>query len=36
VIALLAVHLGVAPSVLWQEEPTDLATMIDVIIERHG
>jgi hypothetical protein len=30
---MLAVRLGVAPSVLWEEEPADLATMLDVIME---
>jgi hypothetical protein len=33
-IATLAVTTGIAPSVLWAEDPTDLATMIDVLIER--
>lgn len=32
-IAQLAVRTGIAPSVLWAEDPTDLATLIDVIIE---
>jgi hypothetical protein len=33
-IASLAVALGVAPSVLWDEDPRDLATLIDVLSER--
>jgi hypothetical protein len=32
-IAYLAVRLGVAPSVLWNEDPRDLATLIDVLAE---
>jgi hypothetical protein len=31
VIAALAVHTGIAPSILWGEDPTDLATMLAVI-----
>jgi hypothetical protein len=31
VIAALAVATGIAPSVLWEQEPRDLATMIDVM-----
>ena len=30
---MLAVRLGIPPSVLWQEEPRDLATIIDVLGE---
>jgi len=26
---------GIAPSVLWQEDPTDLATMTDIAIKMH-
>jgi len=32
-IAVLAVRLGVAPSVLWNEDPRDLATLVDVLSE---
>jgi hypothetical protein len=35
-IALLAVRLGLAPSVLWAEDPRDLATLLDVLEELHG
>jgi hypothetical protein len=31
VIAALAVRTGIAPSVLWLEDPTDLATMLAVL-----
>jgi hypothetical protein len=31
VIAALAVHTGIAPSVLWREDPRDLATMLAVL-----
>jgi hypothetical protein len=27
------VRTGIAPSVLWDEDPADLATLIDVILE---
>jgi hypothetical protein len=27
---------GIAPSVLWDQEPRDLATLVDVIAERSG
>jgi hypothetical protein len=30
---MLAVRLGVAPSVLWAEDPRDLATLVDVLEE---
>jgi hypothetical protein len=30
------VATGIAPSVLWEEDPQDLATMIAVIGERNG
>jgi hypothetical protein len=33
VIAALAIRLGVAPSVLWEEDPRDLATLIAVLAE---
>ena len=32
-IAALAIRLGVAPSVLWEEDPRDLATLIAVLAE---
>jgi hypothetical protein len=32
-IAALAVRLGIPPSVLWEEDPKDLATLIDVLAE---
>jgi hypothetical protein len=35
-IAALAVRLGIAPSVLWLEDPRDLATLIDVIDQTNG
>ena len=28
---MMAVRLGVAPSVLWGEDPRDLATILDVL-----
>jgi hypothetical protein len=34
VIAVLAVETGIAPSQLWAEDPRDLATMVDVVVER--
>jgi hypothetical protein len=30
---VLAARLGVAPSVLWDEDPADLATLVDVLAE---
>jgi hypothetical protein len=33
-VAALAVRLGIAPSVLWEQDPKDLATLIEVITER--
>jgi hypothetical protein len=33
---VLAVGLGIAPSVLWDEEPRDLATLLDVLNEREA
>ena len=30
---MLAVRLGIAPSVLWGEDPHDLATLVDVLME---
>lgn len=32
-IAALAVRTGIAPSVLWGEDPTDLETMLSVLEE---
>ena len=32
-IGRLAVRLGVAPSILWEEDPRDLATLIAVLSE---
>jgi hypothetical protein len=32
-IAVLAVRLGIAPSVLWMEEPRDLVTVVAVLLE---
>lgn len=32
-MAALAIRLGVAPSVLWAEDPRDLATILDVLDE---
>jgi len=32
-VAALAIRLGVAPSVLWAEDPRDLATILDVLDE---
>jgi hypothetical protein len=29
----MSLRLGVAPSVLWQEDPRDLATILDVLAE---
>jgi hypothetical protein len=36
---MLAVRVGIAPSVLWEQDQRDLATMFDVLVEeaaRHG
>jgi hypothetical protein len=33
VVARLAVRLGIAPSVLWAEDPRDLATLVAVLAE---
>lgn len=33
-IAVLAVDLGIAPQALWEADPIDLATMVDVLNER--
>jgi hypothetical protein len=30
------VATGIAPSVLWEEEPRDLATLVAVLSERRG
>jgi hypothetical protein len=35
-VAALAIRLGVAPSVLWAEDPRDLATVLDVLAEVEG
>lgn len=35
-MAALALRLGVAPSVLWEEDPRDLATILDVLAEVEG
>ena len=41
-IAMLAVRTGIAPQALWDADPADLATMVDVLTEqapkrrRHG
>lgn len=32
-IGVLAVKLGIAPSVLWDEDPRDLATLISIVAE---
>jgi hypothetical protein len=32
-IATLAVRLGIPPSVLWEEDPRDLATLVAVLRE---
>ena len=34
-IAVLAVETGIAPGVLWDSDPRDLATLVDVITERN-
>jgi hypothetical protein len=33
-IARLAVAMGIAPSVLWEQDPRDLATLVKVLIEK--
>jgi hypothetical protein len=33
---VLAAATGIAPSVLWEEDPADLATLIDVLEAQHG
>jgi hypothetical protein len=33
---VLAVHTGIAPSVLWEQDPADLATLVDVLEQLHG
>jgi hypothetical protein len=35
-IAVLAARTGIAPSVLWQQEPADLATLLDVLTPGEG
>lgn len=32
-IAALSARTGIAPSVLWDQEPVDLATLVDVLLE---
>lgn len=32
-IAVLAARTGIAPSVLWEQDPRDLATLVDVLTE---
>ena len=32
-IARLAARLGIAPSILWEEDPRDLATLVAVLSE---
>ena len=32
---MMAVATGIAPSVLWAEDPRDLATMADVMAEQN-
>jgi hypothetical protein len=32
VIAMLAVRTGIAPQVLWEADPVDLATLVDVLM----
>jgi hypothetical protein len=34
-VSELAVLSGIAPSVLWDEHPTDLATMLDIARRMH-
>ena len=33
-IAMLAASTGIPPSVLWAEQPEDLATLVDVLAEQ--
>ncbi len=33
-IAMLAVRTGIAPGVLWEADPMDLATLVDVLNEQ--
>ena len=33
-IAKLSIELGIAPSVLWAEDPRDLATLVKLLVER--
>jgi hypothetical protein len=33
-IAALTLLTGIAPSVLWVEDPVDLATLVDLVRER--
>jgi hypothetical protein len=33
---MLAAATGIAPSVLWAEDPADLATLLDVLEETRG
>jgi hypothetical protein len=32
-IAALSARTGIAPSILWEQEPEDLATLLDVLLE---
>jgi hypothetical protein len=32
-IAAMAARTGIAPSILWEQDPTDLATLLDVLLE---
>jgi hypothetical protein len=32
-IAALSARTGIAPSILWAEDPVDLATLLDVLLE---
>jgi hypothetical protein len=32
-IAQMAARTGIAPSTLWEQEPEDLATLLDVLLE---
>lgn len=32
-IAQLAVRLGIAPSILWDQEPRDLATLVSLVAD---
>jgi hypothetical protein len=33
-VAVLAIETGIAPSVLWKEDASDLATMVRVLEDR--